>query len=293
MPYMFLDTPDVKKIIGSTTRTPVRRRRGVAVKKPLRFAYSRKNYKKGKTFAKSGAQVLERRLSPMTNLNEFAPSPIAPLAQAYQTTFVLGSTIPSAWAGGYTALNGFTYVNGTGNNERVGRYMYLDKSTINMSVHMNAQERLVNPIQFRALIFRSRRAMQPTGIASNPDETLFLDTNGNTFGPGTSGKNFNDLYLQPTNKRDWIFVADKKFTLSPTMAEGTTNTAAWQGKYPNLKTMRFNLQHKVKTAFGSNDEPADYDYRYGIIILAGSVARDQIASGWEVNFRGSTCAIDG
>lgn len=259
---------------------------------PLRNQQNVKRQKANRKYNKMSMGVAERKLSALTDINEGTPSAIALGALAYKYSFVLGSTSPSTWSG-YTPQGGFAFVQGTGNNQRDGRYMYLDKTTMNMSVHMNAQERLTAPTQFRMIIFRARRATTPTGVSYDPNLRLFLKPNGDGFGPGTAGTNFNDLYLQPTNKRDWIIVADKRFCLSPFLADGQTNTAAWQGQYPNFKNFRISLAHKKKSSFqGQTNEPDDYDYHYGVVILAGSVARDTVASGWEVNLRGTTTAID-
>lgn len=261
--------------------------------KPLRFRQNRKRTRKNKKFVSMGMGVMEKKLAALTNLDEAAPSPIAVGAQAYKYNIALGSSAPPTWSGGFTAIGGFTYPQGTDNNERDGRYMYLDHTTMSLSVHMNASERLTAPVQFRVIVFRARRVTTPTGISYDPNLRLLLAPNGNAYGPGTAGVNYNDLFLQPTNKRDWIIVKDTRFTLSPFLADGTQNTAAWQGKYPNYRTMRIKLNHKKKTSFqNTSNEPDDYDYHYGVTIIAGSVGRDNIANGWEVNLRGTTTAID-
>lgn len=256
---------------------------------PLRFRSGKKNYLKNKRMVKMNPMA-ERKLSALTSLDEAQPVPIAAAAQAYKYTMVLGNSSPSTWSG-FNAVGGFNFPQGTGNNERDGRYMWLDKTTMNMSIHMNPDERLSAPVQFRVIVFRARRVTTPTGVSYDPNLRLFLKPNGDGFGAGTSGIRFSDLYLQPTNKRDWIIVKDMKFTLSPFLGDGTTATAAWQGKYPNQRTMRVNLNHAIKSSFGTN-EPDDFDYHYGVAIYAGRVGRDQIATGWEVNLRGTTSALD-
>lgn len=283
--------PGQKAPTVSTSAPGKKARRTVRRKRPIRFRTGYRSYKKNVSMAKMNPMA-ERKLSAFTDQNEALPVPIAVGAQAYKYTVVLGNNSPSTWSG-FSPLGGFDFPQGTGNNDRDGRYMWLDKSTINFSVHMNPDARLSAPVQFRMIVFRARRVTTPTGVSYDPNLRLLLKPNGDGFGAGTSGINFNDLYLQPTNKRDWVIIRDQKFTLSPYLQDGTTATAAWQGRYPNFKTMRLVLPHKIKSSFSATtDEPDDYDYHYGIAIYAGRVGRDQNATGWEVNLRGTTSALD-
>lgn len=265
----------------------------VSQKRPARLNSGRTTYRKNKRYTGMALGVVEKKLSACTDYNESLPSAIAVGAQAFKWYGVMGAVAPTTWSGGFNALAGFAYPQGTGNNERDGRYMFLNKSNLTLSVHMNASPRLSAPVQFRMVIFKARRVTTPTGVSYDPNLRLFLKPNGDGFGAGTAGVNFNDLYFQPTNKRDWIIVGDKKFTLSPFLEDGNTNTTAWQGKYPNFKMFRIALKHMIKTSFSNVDnQPDDYDYKFGIAIFAGCIGRDQFATGWEVNLRGTTSAID-
>lgn len=260
---------------------------------PLRFKSGRKSYKKNRRYMGVSTGVVEKKLSALTDYNESLPSAIAIGAQAFKWYGVMGAVAPSTWSGGFNTLGGFEFPQGTGNNDRDGRYMFLNKTSMTLSVHMNASPRLSAPVQFRMIIFRARRVTTPTGVSYDPNLRLMLKPNGDAFGAGTGGINFNDLYFQPTNKRDWIIVGDKKFTLSPFLEDGTLATAAWQGKYPNFKLFRLSLNHMIKSSFSNVDnQPDDYDYKYGVAIFAGCIGRDQFATGWEVNLRGTTSAID-
>lgn len=284
--FAFRDIPTPGKSSGGKKRRVTRR-----TKVPIRFRTGKVSYRKNIRMARL-SPMAERKLSPFTDQNEVASVPIAVGAQAYKYTVVLGNAAPSTW-GGFNPLAGFNFPAGTGLNQRDGRYMWLDKSTINMSVHMNPDTALGAPVQFRMVIFRARRVTTPTGVSYDPNLRLFLKPNGDGFGAGTAGTTFNDLYLQPTNKRDWIIIRDQRFTLSPLLRPSTTETAAWQGKYANFKMVRINLPHKIKSSFSNaSNEPDDYDFHYGIAIYAGRIGRDQNADDWEVNLRGTTSALD-
>jgi len=259
---------------------------------PTRFRYSKRRYRKNVGIVNQTAKFSERKLSPWINLNEAAPSAIQTGAQAYYYAFTGGSVSPPAWTG-FNALAGFAYKEGTASNERVGKYMFLDHTTLNMSVHMNQSSQNQPPTQFRVIVFKARRAMTPAGFTNDPGKTMFLNPAGGEIGHLVNNVNGNDLMLLPTNKRKFIIVQDRKFTLQAPMAQSTGETASFQGKYPTYKQMRIMLNHKAKTAFqNTSNEPQDYDFYYGVLIYASNVARDIRADQWEVNLRGTTSAFD-
>lgn len=264
----------------------------VTSKTPPRFQYSKKTFKKNSKIANVLKQFSELKYRPWTSLDEAAPAAIQVGALAYQYGIVGGLTVPAGWTN-FNPLGGFQYSQGTGNTGRDGRYMFLNKSTINMSIHMNSSPRNKAPTQFRMIVFKARRGTTPTGVSYDPNQTLFLAPNGNATGAGVGGINGNDLRLQPLNKRDWIIISDRKFTLQAPMAAPSSESSSFQGKYPNFKQCRITLNQKAKALYdNSTNEPIDFDFHYGIVIYAMAVGRDELADGWEVNFRGTTTAYD-
>lgn len=263
------------------------------VRKPSRLRYSRRTFRRSSAISRALRANAETKLRGVDPLDEAVPVPIQVGALVYKYTFCLGHNAPAAWTG-YQPLGGFEYDQGAGNNERVGRYMYLDHTTINMSIHMNGDLRNRAPTNFRLILFKTRRATSPTGVAMDPDRSLFLNEFGSQLGPGQAGVNGNDLMLLPTNKRDWIIYKDKRFTLQAPMTTPSTETSSFQGKYPTFKKMRMVLPHKIKTAFNeaTPPQPTDYDYYWGCAIFAAQVGRDEVAASWEVNLRGTTSAQD-
>lgn len=263
-------------------------------KTPPRFRYSKKTYNKNTQIAKTLGKFSEKKYSPFLDQDEVAPSQTS--AGAITTRWLgycLGTAVPTTWTapvGTWTALNGFTYQQGITNNSRDGRFMFLNSSTLNCSIEMNSQTRNTPPEQFRFIVFKARRATIPTGVSYNPTDSLFLTTSGDVQGhPVMLG---NDLLLQPLNKRDWIIIMDKQFTLQAPMGP-STESSSFQGKYPSFKKMRISLTHKIKSAFqDTSDEPSDFDYRYGIVIYSTMVGKDAPAGTWEFNLRGTTTAFD-
>lgn len=260
---------------------------------PTRLQYSRSNFRKNARIANTLAMFSEKKYKGLTDVDEDAPNQITTGSIAYWNGYVLGQTVPPTWIAGIGAwqpLDGFRFVQGIGNNSRDGRFMFLNNTTINCEVHMNQQDRNTPPVQFRMICFKARRATTPTGVSYNPSDTLFLDTNGNVQGTN-AGMVGNDIMLQPLNKRDWIILNDKRFTLQAPMGS-SVESSSFQGKYPTFKRMRLSFVHKIKAAFGATDQPEDYDYNFGIVIYASAVGRDVNANQWEFNLRGTTSAFD-
>lgn len=276
----------------STLRAPRRssyRRKRI----PTRLMYSRGTFRKNAQIANTLAKFSEKKYSPFADQDEVSPSQTSAGSISRWLGYCFGTTVPTTWTapvGAWTALNGFTYPQGITNNARDGRYMMLNSSTINCSIEMNSQTRNTPPEQFRFIVFKARRATIPTGVSYNPTDSLFLNTSGDVWGhPSMLGS---DFVLQPLNKRDWIILVDKQFTLQAPMG-ASTESSSFQGKYPSFKRMRLNLNHKIKSAFQDvSDEPTDFDYRYGIVIYSTMVGKDAPAGSWEFNLRGTTTAFD-
>lgn len=264
----------------------------VAKRTPARFAYSKKTYRKNTTIAKTLSKFSERKLKALRPLDEAQPFAIQVGAQAFYYSWNTGVNAPAAWSG-FQPVGGFDYTQGSDNNGRDGRYMFLDHTTANMSIHMNGVGVNYPPTQFRVICFKARRATTPAGISYAPTKTLFLKSGGDVTGHEVAGFNGNDISLLPLNKRDWIILKDSRFTLQNYNFQASSETASFQGKYPSFKQMRMNFNHKIKTSFeNEQDEPLDFDFHYGVIIYAMSVGRDQKADAWEVNLRGTTSAFD-
>lgn len=260
---------------------------------PLRTRVGVRNVRKNKKISRMMNTYAETKLSALTQLNEANPVPIQPGSLPYKATYVLGTTQPSGWTG-FNPLGGFAFPQGTGVTDRVGNYMYLKNTTINMRVDMNAVNLHAYPTQFRVIVFRQRRGSSPAGISYNPDTALFLNESGGRFGSGVIGTLGYDLMTQPTNKRDFIIVCDKKFILQNQLAEVSEATARGGVFYPTSKSFRFSLKHNKKANFieAGSQEPTDFDYHYGIAVYASRIGQDDAATDWELNLRGTTSAND-
>lgn len=261
---------------------------------PVRFRQNRSTYNKNKSLGAALADFSESKLSAISPLTESAPVAIATGGLAYQHVSVLGVGVPTNWTNIQHSLAGVSFPVGTGNNGRIGNYIYLRRTFITLSLEMN--QTVVNsalvPHVFRMIVFKSRRANNPAGITYNPTLSLFLKENGDPMGSGTGGINGQDLMLQPTNKRNWVILKDRKFTLQPPLI---STDVAYQidasSKYAMRKDIRISLPHQTK-CFMDTNEPKDYDFRWGIAIYAHAIGRDYTADSWEVSYRGTTSAFD-
>lgn len=280
-----------KSFTRQAAATRIQRAYRASRKRPARFAYSRSTYRKNTSIANTLSRFSEKKYRAWLAQDEAAPAPIQALAQSYWIGYVGGVNSPTSWTG-FTPLQGFQYSQGTGDTGRDGRYMFLNNSTLNCSVHMNSQNRNTPPIQFRCIVFKARRATTPTGVSYDPARTLFLAPDGDATGHAVGGVLGTDLMLQPTNKREWIILQDKKFTLQAPMGE-SGETSSFQGKYPSFKQMRISLNHKAKALFSNaTNEPVDFDFHYGMVVYANAIGRDNSANQWEFNLRGTTTAFD-
>ena len=265
---------------------------------PSRFRNSRSKYAKSRTVSKVLNAITENKILPLTDVNEGAPTPIQLGALAYEKTFVI-NTVPTGWPGSTTALGGIYMIQGTANGQRIGNYVYLKKSHVTIEVEAQPSAPTVNqvPKQFRVIVFKQRRSVMPTGRTVYPQNTLFLDSAGQSFGHATGGKNGSDLMLQPLNKRDWVIYKDSKFTLTnPVQYNEDGIAAAWNWtntKYGSYKKMVVNLPYFKKTHYNSGTNvPDDVDTHFGIVIYSKSLGKDYAADDWEVNVRGSTTYSD-
>ncbi len=251
-----------------------------------RFNSSRSRYYQTKRKSSLANAISETKLLTLLRKNELVPSPIQTGALAHMLNFTLGG-IPAAWSG-FTDLEGMSFPTGTGSNQRVGSYIYLKKSHLNLEIDMKNPGPSKTPVEFRVIVYKARRLAYPAGQTRDPATSLFLNEEGGDFGHATSGVNGTDLMIQPLNKRIYTIKSDTKFVLSPPW-----NTVGYSGHYPVLKRMSIDLPFYTKVHFHPTTlQPTDVDYHWAISIYARSVDKDSSANDWEVNTRGNTQYMD-
>jgi len=275
----------------ATVRGRSRFTRKSAATRLARFAQSRFRYRKGRTVSRSLRSVGETKLIAVGNLNEWAPSPIQVGAIAYQSSFVLG-TVPTGWTE-ISALGGTSITQGTSAQERVGDYVYLKKTHYTFTIQMRFGQTPKPPHEFRVIVGKTRRAVNPAGITHNPAATLFLNTIGQPIGHTSGGINGSDLMLQPLNKREFVIKMDKKFTMSsPIRTDSDGGGVGYHGYYPVKKDIPINFGFWKKTRYNTNNLPDDIDCAYFVYIYASCIDKDAGSNGWEVSGRGTTSYQD-
>lgn len=233
--------------------------------------------------------TFETKYLPITAYNEHTPNAIQTGAKAFFTGFVVG-TVPSSWSStGVSNLGGIVCAKGTDANQRVGNYIYLNHTLLNLNIDTKLNATDAPPMEFRVIVFRQRRQAMPAGLNPDPANTLFKNEAGESQGHLTSGINGTDLMLQPLNKEKWIIVRDQKFTLQKPSKAGE---AMGNAPYKNFKNFRLNLGYKKKAHYESANLPTNVPFHYGVFIYARSVDKGVNANNWEVNLRGTTCYND-
>lgn len=259
-------------------------------KNVARFNFSKKRYYKNRGIGSMLNRFAENNLLQLAPQNEALPKAIQVGAWAQYWGGALGS-LPAAWDSGLTDLQGLSITQGDGAGQRHGNYVYLQKSTVSLTIDSrHTTDTVQPPTEFRVVVCKQRRGTMPAGLNFNPATSLFLDNLGSKIGYQTSGVNGSDLMLQPLNKRDWMVHTDKRFLLSNWVTNGTSG---YTGYYPTFKRMRFSLPYYKRTHYdNASSLPDDIDYHWLIIVFARSLNKDTYANDWEVNLRGSTSFKD-
>lgn len=259
-------------------------------KNVARFNFSKKRYYKNRGIGSRLNRFAENNLLQLAPQNEALPKAIQVGAWAQYWGGALGS-LPAAWDSGLTDLQGLSITQGDGAGQRHGNYVYLQKSTVSLTIDSrHTTDTVQPPTEFRVVVCKQRRGTMPAGLNFNPATSLFLDNLGSKIGYQTSGVNGSDLMLQPLNKRDWMVHTDKRFLLSNWVTNGTSG---YTGYYPTFKRMRFSLPYYKRTHYdNASSLPDDIDYHWLIIVFARSLNKDTYANDWEVNLRGSTSFKD-
>lgn len=262
--------------------------------KLARFAQSRFRYKKGRKFSKAAASVAETKLLSVNPYNEQGASAIQVGALAYYVGFYVGGTLPTGWDASLKPLGGILTAQGTSGANRIGNYIYLKQTHINLNIDMNFTSSQRPPSEFRMIVCKQNRATMPAGVAPVPQTSLFLNTTGGDMGYQTVGVRGFDMMRQPLNKRDWYIKTDRHFTLTNPMKTGSDGSqVGYSGAYKSRKSLTINLPYFKKTHINLvSNVPDDLDYRWVIYFFANNIGSDQTSAGWEVNLRGTTAFTD-
>lgn len=282
--------PAVRKstTVRRTTRSNYKKKSPATYQ--ARLNYSKRRYNANKSIANQLSLFSETKYKIMNGINEQLPVPIQSGALAHMAKFVVGGG-PTGWTD-LTDLGGMSFTQGSATSNRIGDYIYLKKSHLNIEIDTKISSDSNNhPTEFRMIVAKARRNASPAGTNRTPQSTLFLDEIANDFGDGTGGKNGTDLMVQPLNKRHWMILKDYKFKMSNPL-DPTATTNSYTGMYPTMKRFSVNLPHYIKAHFDDSNQPTNYDFHYLVIIYARSQDKDTKADNWEVNIRGNTQYVD-
>lgn len=153
------------------------------------------------------------------------------------------------------------------------------------------------PIRFRVIVGKPRRAAEQVGFSYSPADHLFLDNDGKPTGPQVSGVTGNDCLMLPLNKRNFDFTRDFQFVLQPAGAPSTQGGDVRpniQGTYPCDKMLRFKfpMSRKVFLNEATLGSIVGLPHHWFVMILADATNRDGLADNWETSVIGSTVFLD-
>jgi len=255
---------------------------------PARFGFSKNRYYKNRSIAATLDRFSETKYQGITPINQKAPKAIQTGAVAFMSKYVVGGS-PTSWTD-LEDLGGMTFTQGLATGNRIGDYIYLKKTHLNIQLDMKAVDDSSNvPTEFRMIVCKQRRAANPAGTTRTPQATLFLDQEANDIGDATAGINGTDLMVQPLNKRHWQIHKDIKFRMSnPLVTPTPTTSSSYSGFYPIMKRFSLDLPYYQKVHFDDSNQPTNIDFHYLVFFYARSLDRESRADNFEINIRGNT-----
>lgn len=248
--------------------------------RPSRFPSGKKTYKLSRQVAKIINTIGETKIQALTEKNAIKPKPVevAPtIGPCYFTNYCLG-TAPGSFTGpdgsaSFNDLNGFEWQQGTSSQQRIGRYMYLKRTTLQLRIAMD-QIASTGPTKFRVIVYKEKRNQYNVAGGGNPNNDLFLSHLGKAVGVNTANaveKRAMNFNTQLVNKRNYQVVKDMKFTLcnEQQSALGSTDPFNVNQHFKSEKMIQLSLGHYKKTAFSADTAtPEDTKYRYCVTILS-------------------------
>ena len=194
-----------------------------------------------------------------------------------------GETLTQAGNNMFTPMNLYQFPKGDNATERNGDYMYLKKTHLKIELQMlpfRSSDLLIgqsSTTAFRVMIVKANRKYNKLGNSPIAADSLFLTTENDQVGFGSTTLSTFANMRQPINKRKWLVYKDTHFTLSTPSQEyqdtsipadvQAINTA--NQKYPVNKLMNIDLPVYKKTHWPSDgDTPDSVDTQWLLIIQA-------------------------
>jgi len=265
------------------------------------------NSKKIKELVKSVNATVENKIQKFNGVYVDSPKSQQPsfTGPLYLYNACLG-TGASTWLGpqgtpNFTDLQGFTWGQGVQSDQRIGRYLFLKHTTMNMRIGMNSVPKMVCPTQFRIVVFKAKRNAAFGSSGGNPNADLFLNNDGTAIGVNVASavetRTFEFMNML-VNKRNYEVHTDKKIILQPsnvTVQGSASIVTPFSTKYPPEATFQFKLPHNTKAAFppGNFGEPLDLNYQYCVQVIAAPLGSTTAAADdWHISFRGTVSCVD-
>lgn len=302
--------------VNEKTGKPSKAKKNSKAKSSAKKSTKRKvasNTAKINELTKTMNNSVEQKIQSLANVYQAKPKPQINLPSTgpiYYYNACLGNApnIPGGtnplWPGptganNFQSLDGFQWSQGTGPNERVGRYLYLKHTTLQMRLAMLNTPLNSTPTQFRVIVYKAKRNAAAGTGGGNPNDDLFLQNDGRVFGLNllsvAESRTFEFMNML-INKRNYQVVADTKCILQPSTCAvqgGSNIVSPIATAYPCEKTFSMRLKHNAKTAFSNFNQPLDLNYQYCVTVIAAPMGEAEVlADDWRISFRGTVSCMD-
>lgn len=285
-----------------------RKRKTLRVRKSIKKSTKSRvtsNTKKINTLVATMNNVAEQKIQSLANIYQAKPKPQEALPSTgplYYFNACLGDPA-TTWLGpngqgNFEGLDGFQWPQGTGSNQRIGRYLFLKHTTMQMRLAMLNTPSNPTPTMFRVIVFKAKRNSALGSAGGNPNDDLFLANDGRALGVNNTGstesKTFEYMNML-INKRNYSVIMDTKTILQPSLVavQGSNPVMPLSTSYPPEKTYNLTLKHNSKTAFGQFNQPLDLNYQYCVQVISAPIGQvDVLADDWRISFRGTVSCID-
>ena len=293
-----VETPAAKR--GRFTPTPMpfgSFRRGAGLKL-ARFAQSKSRAFRSRKFSRKQSLTTETKLIPLVQKTEIEGGPIQTGAKAYYLGLIVGSR-PAAWDTSIMPLGGILTTQGVGGANRIGNFLYYQRTALRLQIDMEFNASAQPPVQFRMVVVKVRGQTQPAGVTDPPQTTLFLNESGGHVGYSTTGFTGMDLMSSPSIAE---IGSSSKMRNSPSRAHCEQPAAedmpatllhCYSGKHPCRKDVSLSLPYYKNTRISTaSNLPEDLDTSYLIYLFASGIGKDFQANNWESFTRGTTIFSD-
>ncbi len=219
---------------------------------------SKTQVKTTQAVSKAMSQVAETFYNPLKQVEDALISVATPgSAQVAWRGYTLGQTVPLHLPG-YDAALGMDFTSAK------GKYVYLKKGQILVTIEMNPTAQADSLTYVRMILYKNKRTASPAGTSVEPAHNLFLQNDGTYLGQDDADFTGKIAMNALTNKQNFIIYRDHTMTLSnPRITPD--GDRAYSGKYPCKRQFKLDLPFWKKVRLSPDKTPEDIDYHFNLV----------------------------